>query len=196
MITWVDEEARQKDLGKLEKEVEKQAGEYEREREQRTGAERVARAAPGVPRRRRRRRGCRSAGTTEGFNEDDELWADTIANVKRMKAEDRERRRRSSEDLRGEIADTEAYLDEAAERLREVFKIFSEMKPKDVINDETTFRELKDRFGSPFGWGEYFRGDMGAEGVRDLLEQVDSRPRRSCSRRRSTPRRARSRPAP
>src|SRR5213594_356193 len=36
VITWVDEEARQKDLGKLEKEVEKQAGEYERAREQRT----------------------------------------------------------------------------------------------------------------------------------------------------------------
>jgi DNA-directed RNA polymerase subunit beta' len=47
------------------------------------------------------------------------------------------------------------------------------MKPKDVINDETVFRELKDRFGSPFGWGEYFRGGMGAEAVRDLLEQVD-----------------------
>ena len=39
-----------------------------------------------------------------------------------------------------EIADTEAYLDEAAERLREVWKIFSEMKPKDVINDETVPR--------------------------------------------------------
>ncbi len=47
------------------------------------------------------------------------------------------------------------------------------MKVKDVINDEAVFRELKDRFGSPFGWGEYFRGGMGAESVRDLLEQVD-----------------------
>ena len=47
------------------------------------------------------------------------------------------------------------------------------MKPKDVINDETTFRELKDRFGSPYGWGEYFTGGMGAEAVRDLLEQID-----------------------
>ena len=55
----------------------------------------------------------------------------------------------------------------------EVWKIFTEMKPKDVVNDETVFRELKDRFGSPFGWGEYFRGGMGAEAVRDLLEQVD-----------------------
>jgi DNA-directed RNA polymerase subunit beta' len=175
VITWVDEEARQKDLGKLEKEVEKQAGEYEREREQRTQELNesllrrlaylgVAEGDEDAP----------PAGTTEGFNEDDELWADTIANVKRMKAEDREK---TAKELRktfeAEIADTEAYLDEAAERLRDVFKIFSEMKPKDVINDETTFRELKDRFGSPFGWGEYFRGGMGAEGVRDLLEQVD-----------------------
>jgi DNA-directed RNA polymerase subunit beta' len=175
VITWVDEEARQKDLGKLEKEVEKQVGEYEREREQRTQElnESLKRrlAYLGVA------QGDEEApppGTTEGFNEDDELWADTITNVKRMKADDREK---TAKELRktfeAEIGDTEAYLDEAAERLREVFKIFSEMKPKDVINDETTFRELKDRFGSPFGWGEYFRGGMGAEGVRDLLDQVD-----------------------
>ena len=72
-----------------------------------------------------------------------------------------------------EISDTEAYLEEAIERMQEVWKIFTEMKPKDVVNDETVFRELKDRFGSPFGWGEYFRGGMGAEAVRDLLEQVD-----------------------
>ena len=72
-----------------------------------------------------------------------------------------------------EISDTEAYIDEAIERMQEVWKIFTEMKPKDVVNDETVFRELKDRFGSPFGWGEYFRGGMGAEAVRDLLEQID-----------------------
>jgi DNA-directed RNA polymerase subunit beta' len=175
VITWVDEEARQKDFGKLEREVEKQVAEFEREREQRTqelneslrrrlaylGAAEGDEEAP-------------PAGTTAGFNDDDELWADTVPNVKRMKAEDREK---TAKELRktfeAEISDTEAYLDEAAERLREVFKIFTEMKPKDVINDETTFRELKDRFGSPFGWGEYFRGGMGAEAVRDLLEQVD-----------------------
>ena len=91
-----------------------------------------------------------------------------------MKAEDRDKMGKElRKTFEAEIADTEAYLDEAAERLREVFKIFPEMKPKDVINDETTFRELKDRFGSPFGWGEYFRGGMGAESVRDLLEQVE-----------------------
>src|SRR6476646_1639607 len=57
--------------------------------------------------------------------------------------------------------------------MEEVWKTFQEMKVKDVINDEAVFRDLKDRFGSPFGWGEYFRGGMGAESVRDLLDQVD-----------------------
>ncbi len=47
------------------------------------------------------------------------------------------------------------------------------MDPKQVVNDETLFRELKERFGSPYGWGEYFRGGMGAEAIRDLLEQID-----------------------
>jgi DNA-directed RNA polymerase subunit beta' len=176
VITWVDEEARQKDLGKLEKEVEKQASEYEREREQRTQElnESLQRRLAYLGIAEGDEEEAPAPGTTERFNDDDELWADTVPNVKRMKAEDREK---TAKELRktfdAEISDTEAYLDEAAERLREVFKIFSEMKPKDVINDETTFRELKDRFGSPFGWGEYFRGGMGAEAVRDLLEQVD-----------------------
>ena len=57
--------------------------------------------------------------------------------------------------------------------MRQVWELFQEMKPKDVVADETLFRELKDRFGSPYGFGEYFRGGMGAEAVRDLLQQVD-----------------------
>jgi DNA-directed RNA polymerase subunit beta' len=216
VITWVDEEARDKDAKKLEKEVDKQVGEYEREREQRTqelnesltrrlaylgfaadeekpekkGEKEKAEKGKGKDDKGKDEKGkddkgkgkgkekkepeAPPVGTTDGFNEDDELWADTISNVRRMKAEDREK---TAKELRktfeAEIGDTEAYLDEAAERLREVWKIFSEMKPKDVINDETTFRELKDRFGSPFGWGEYFRGGMGAESVRDLLDQVE-----------------------
>ena len=176
VITWVDEEARSKDSGKLEKEVDKQVGEYEREREQRTQElnESLKRRLAYLGVAESKDDEAPPAGTVDGFNEEDELWADTVANVKRMKAEDREK---TAKELRktfeAEISDTEAYLDEAAERLREVWKIFTEMKPKDVINDETTFRELKDRFGSPFGWGEYFRGGMGAESVRDLLEQVE-----------------------
>ncbi len=75
--------------------------------------------------------------------------------------------------MESDIADTEAYIEDAAERMRQVWETFQTMSPKNVVNDETLFRELKERFGSPYGFGEYFRGGMGAEAVRDLLEQVD-----------------------
>src|ERR1700749_4681439 len=44
------------------------------------------------------------------------------------------------------------------------------MKPKDVITAETVFRELKERFGSPFVCGEYFPGGLGADG--EELDQI------------------------
>src|SRR5437764_6322534 len=57
--------------------------------------------------------------------------------------------------------------------MRNVWDDFKTMEPKQIEHDETTFRELKERFGSSYGFGEYFRGGMGAEAVRDLLQQVD-----------------------
>ena len=35
------------------------------------------------------------------------------------------------------------------------------------------FRELKDRFGSSYGFGVYFEGGMGAEAIRELLRDLD-----------------------
>ena len=72
-----------------------------------------------------------------------------------------------------DIADTEAYIEDAAERLRQVWELFRSMEPKQIEHDETLFRELKERFGSSYGFGNYFRGGMGAEAIRDLLQQVD-----------------------
>ena len=165
VITWVDEGARKKDLTKLEKEVNKQVAAYDAEREQRTQE---------LNESLERRVKYLEDGSTTKFTEDDELWADTAPNPKKLKEEDREKLvKELRKTFDGEISDTEAYLEEAAERLQEVWKIFQELKPKDVINDETMFRELKDRFGSSYGWGEYFKGGMGAESVRELLDAVD-----------------------
>ena len=47
--------------------------------------------------------------------------------------------------------------------------------PKQVVADERLFREIKDRFGSAWGFGDYFDGGMGAEAIRELL--AASRPR-------------------
>jgi DNA-directed RNA polymerase subunit beta' len=166
IITWVDEEARDKDVAKLEKEINKVLDSYTAERE-----ERVLELNESLDRRVE----YLKSGKQTGFNDDDHLWADSLdVNIKKLNDDDRaklEKELRKSFD--SDISDTEAYIEDAAERMRQVWDIFREMKPKDVIPDETVFRELKDRFGSPYGFGEYFRGGMGAESVRDLLEQVD-----------------------
>nr|MDP8943048.1 DNA-directed RNA polymerase subunit beta' [Actinomycetota bacterium] len=166
IVTWVDEEARAADLDRLEKEVQKVVDAYAQEKEERTLELRES---------LERRLEYLRTGAQAGFTDDDHLWADALdLNVKKLSDEERERHER---DLRkvfdSDIQDTEAYIEDAAERMSQVWELFRDMKPKDVVADETLFRELKDRFGSPFGFGEYFRGGMGAEAVRDLLEQVD-----------------------
>ena len=66
----------------------------------------------------------------------------------------------------------EAAVD-AVRRLEQTWTLFRELEPKLIVNDEQIFRELKDRFGSPYGFGVYFRGGMGAEAIRDLLKDLD-----------------------
>jgi DNA-directed RNA polymerase subunit beta' len=166
IVTWVDEEARAKDLDSLEKEVNKVLDSYADERE-----ERVQELRESLERRER----YLQSGKQTHFNDDDHLWAESLdVNLAKISDEEREK---LTKDLRkafdADIADTEAYIEDAAERMRTVWELFKTMEAKQIEHDETTFRELKERFGSPYGFGEYFRGGMGAEAVRDLLQQVD-----------------------
>jgi DNA-directed RNA polymerase subunit beta' len=166
IVTWVDDEARTKDMDSLEKEVGKVLDAYAGERE-----ERVQELRESLQRRER----YLETGKQTHFNDDDHLWAESLdVNLSKISDEEREK---LSKDLNksfdADIADTEAYIEDAAERMRTVWELFKTMEPKQIEHDETTFRELKERFGSPYGFGEYFRGGMGAEAVRDLLEQVD-----------------------
>ena len=62
---------------------------------------------------------------------------------------------------------------EGVRRLEQTWELFRELEPKMVVNDELLFRELKDRFGSSYGFGVYFEGGMGAEAVRELLRDLD-----------------------
>ena len=166
IVTHIDEEARAKDLNKLEKKVNEVLDGYKAEREQR-----VQELNESLERR------LEYVGSGEKpakFSEEDELWSEGIGSVKKLNKEDRTKlERETRKELNAEISDTEAYIDDAIERMEYVWKLFQEMKVKEVIADEAAFRELKDRFGSQFGWGEYFRGGMGAESIRDLLEQID-----------------------
>ena len=115
IVTWIDEEARAKDLGKLEKEVNKVLDSYKAEREQR-----VQELTESLERR--------LAYIAEGdkpakFSEDDELWAEATGSVKKLNKEDRTKlERETRKELNAEIADTEAYIDDAIERMEDVWK--------------------------------------------------------------------------
>ncbi len=166
IVTWVDDEARAKDLDELQSNVNETLDSYAGEKEERVQE---------LNESRERRLTYLQKGTQKDFTDDDHLWAEALdVNVKKLDDDERERLTKDlNKSIDADIADTEAYIEDAAERLRQVWELFSTMAPKQVVNDETTFRELKERFGSPYGWGEYFRGGMGAESVRDLLAQVD-----------------------
>ncbi len=166
IVTWVDDEARAKDLDSLEKEVNKVLDAYAAERE-----ERVLELRESLARREK----YLQNGKQTHFNDEDHLWADSLdVNLQKISDEEREKLvKELRKTFDADIADTEAYIEDAAERMRQVWELFKTMEPKQIEHDETTFRELKERFGSPYGFGEYFRGGMGAEAVRDLLQQVD-----------------------
>ena len=77
------------------------------------------------------------------------------------------------QDIESRRADArEAAVDSVA-RLEQTWQLFRELEPKLIVNDEMLFRELKDRFGSPYGFGVYFKGGMGAEAIRELLKDLD-----------------------
>jgi DNA-directed RNA polymerase subunit beta' len=76
-------------------------------------------------------------------------------------------------DIESRRGDAREAAVEAVRRLEQTWQLFRELEPKLVVNDEQIFRELKDRFGSPYGFGVYFRGGMGAESIRELLKDLD-----------------------
>jgi DNA-directed RNA polymerase subunit beta' len=166
IVTWVDDEARTKDIDSLEKEVNKVLDAYTAERE-----ERVLELQESLKRREK----YLQNGKQTHFNDEDHLWADSLdVNLQKISDEEREKLTKElTKAFEADISDTEAYIEDAAERMRNVWELFKTMEPKQIEHDEATFRELKERFGSSYGFGEYFRGGMGAEAVRDLLQQVD-----------------------
>ena len=166
IVTWVDDEARSKDLDTLEKEVNKVLDSYAAELQ-----ERVLELRESLARREK----YLQSGKQTSFNDEDHLWADSLdLNLAKISDEERDKLvKELNKTFEADIADTEAYVEDGAERMRNVWELFKTMEPKQIEHDETTFRELKERFGSSYGFGEYFRGGMGAEAIRDLLQQVD-----------------------
>src|ERR1017187_10565553 len=166
IVTWVDDEARTKDLDSLEKEVNKVLDAYTAERE-----ERVLELQESLKRREK----YLQNGKKTHFNDEDHMWADSLdVNLQKISDEERDKLTKElTKAFEADISDTEAYIEDAAERMRNVWELFKTMEPKQLEPDEAGFRDLQERFGYSYGFGESFRGGMGEEAVRDLLQQVD-----------------------
>src|SRR5207248_7115921 len=63
-------------------------------------------------------------------------------------------------DFESRRQDAREAAEDSKQRLADTWQLFKELEPKQIIGDEQLFRELKDRFGSPYGFDVYFTGGM------------------------------------
>lgn len=90
----------------------------------------------------------------EGESFDEEV--DPADRIKKLEAE-----------AKRDLKDLDEELEERRDLLRESFERFQRLAVKELVNDESLYREMKMRYG------DYFRGGMGAEAIQDLLKQID-----------------------
>ncbi|MEW6582873.1 MAG: DNA-directed RNA polymerase subunit beta', partial [Actinomycetota bacterium] len=175
IVTRVDTQKRAEDLPELEEKVREAAEQYRLDQEERKVE---------LEERLERRLRWLRENDTAGFDDEDIFWVEELERdrspegpVKRELTD--ADRKQAENDIRREtdaaIRDGERYTEEAVERLMQAWELFRDLSPRQIISDEQLFREMKDRFGSPYGFGEYFDGGMGASAMRELLEDL-SRP--------------------
>ncbi len=71
------------------------------------------------------------------------------------------------EEVEEEIADIREEFEEKKDLRQEALDMFLKIEPKMLIPDEALYREMR------LNYRDYFRGGMGAESVRDLLDAVE-----------------------
>jgi DNA-directed RNA polymerase subunit beta' len=177
IVTWVDDEKRAEDLDTLQDRVNEVVDQYTMDRE-----ERIVELQERLERRQAWLRGEAPRESLEA-NDDDTYWLDDLERDRtsddpaaRRELTDADKRQAETE-LRREtdmsIKDIERYTEEAVDRLQRAWITFKELRPRQIESDEQLFREMRDRFSSVHGFGEYFRGGMGAAAIRELLERID-----------------------
>ncbi len=75
--------------------------------------------------------------------------------------------RLSPEEVESEIADIYEEFNERKALRQDALEEFMKIEPKQLISDEALYREMRANYR------DYFTGGMGAEAVRDLLEELD-----------------------
>ncbi len=174
IVTEVDEEGRAGELDRLQDEVNATIEQFGQDKEERLLE---------LNERLERRVQWLREGEAPGLTDEDEYWIDDLKRDRssddpeaRRELTDADRKQAES-DLRKEtdisLKDIERYTEEAIDRLTRAWLTFKDLKPRQIEPDEQLFREMKDRFGSPHGFCDLFRGGMGAAAIKELLSQID-----------------------
>jgi DNA-directed RNA polymerase subunit beta' len=156
IVTWVDREARANDIDVLRERVEEEIRQIEADKDEEIIQAQALRT--------------KRESVIRGESSPDEL-TEEYADVPEAEREDAIARvRQEAEET---VRDIERSAEEQVELIRRAWEAFQTLEPREIIDDEELFREMKDRFGDEYGYGVYFRGGMGAEAIRDLIRQVD-----------------------
>jgi DNA-directed RNA polymerase subunit beta' len=174
IVTGVDEEGRAENLDRLQDEVNATIEQYGQDKEERLLE---------LQERLERRVAWLREGDAPGLTDEDEYWIDDLKRDRTSEDPEARReltdadRKQAEAELRKETEvaqkDIERYTEEAIDRLTRAWLTFKDLKPRQIEVDEQLFREMKDRFGSPHGFAELFKGGMGASAIKELLEGID-----------------------
>jgi DNA-directed RNA polymerase subunit beta' len=156
IVTWVDREERANDIDLLRSRVEEEIAQLEEDRDEEVDQAQAVRT--------------KRESVIRGESSPDEL-TEEYAEIPEDEREAAVARVRKEE--KEAIEDIRRSVNEQIELVRRAWEEFQTLEPRQIVDDEELFREMKDRFGDEYGYGVYFRGGMGAEAIRDLIGQVD-----------------------
>lgn len=151
MITHVDEEKRQADIEKLKDEMAKEIEDLEKALDKRIG-ELEAEAQERIKTLREENPTSRKGGVET-----------KTAPQKILKDEINQRKQEADKEIRALKTQTKHQTT----RVRELFDALRALAPRQLVPEESFYRELEERYGV------YFKGGIGAEAIRELLQNID-----------------------
>jgi DNA-directed RNA polymerase subunit beta' len=156
IVTWVDREERANDIDLLRSRVEDEIRQLELDRDEEIDQIQALRT--------------KRESVIKGESSPDELteeYADISEDERKATIT------KVHKEAEESVADIGRSVTEQIGLVRRAWEEFQTLEPRQIVDDEELFREMKDRFGDEYGYGVYFRGGMGAEAIRDLIGQVD-----------------------
>jgi len=156
IVTWVDREERANDIDMLRERVEEEIRQFEEDRDEEIMQTQALRT--------------KRESVIKGESSSDELTEE----FEDIPEEDRESAiAKVHKEAEEAVQDIQRSVQEQIELIQRAWEEFQTLEPRQIVDDEELFREMKDRFGDEYGYGVYFRGGMGAEAIRDLIIQVN-----------------------